>query len=113
MRHVNDDKLDRVLAAYRDATSEIEPSPEFLASVWRKIEEQRPVAWLTALGFWSPRVAAAGVAAAALLAFSTWIDRASDRKQAVLESTYVEKLTADSMDEHDQALWVLAGRLRR
>lgn len=113
MRQQDEGKLDRLFAAYRDATPEIEPSPEFLASVWRKIEEQRPSSWLNALGFWSPRVAALGVLAAGALAFSTWLDQTNHREAAVLESSYVEKLTVDSLDEHDQALWVLAGRLHR
>ena len=112
MSQENNRKLDRVFAAYREATSNIDSSPQFLAGVWRRIEEQRPVGWLNVLGIWSPRLAAAAVAAAALLTFSTWLDHAIQREQAVLESSYVEALTADSLDEHDEALWVLAGRRR-
>ncbi len=113
MRQELNRELDRLFAAYRDATSGLEASPEFLAGVWRKIEQRRPAAWLTALGLWSPRLAAVGALAAALLMLSSWPADRRQREAAIIERTYVEALIADSMDEHDEALWTLAGHRRR
>jgi len=38
-----DRDLDRLFAAYRDSTADVEPSGAYVAGVWRKIEEARPV----------------------------------------------------------------------
>ncbi len=108
MHRGTEQELDRLLARYRDAIPELEPSAEFLSQVWRRIEDSRPTSW-TAIVHWAPRVAAAGALAAVLLAASAWIPDQQRRQQAVLESSYVEALTADSLDEHDEALWIMAG----
>lgn len=113
MRQEDNRELDALFADYREATSDIEPSPEFLANVWRAIEQRRPSDWLVALGIWSPRVAAAGALAALALTLSTWSPRTAGGKATVIEHSYLEVLTSESMDEHDEALWILAGRLHR
>ena len=108
MQENSEQELDRLFADYRDSIPELEASPDFLASVWRRIEESRPTSW-TAILLWAPRVAAAGAIAAALLAVSVWIPAQQDRQEAVLDRSYVEALTVDSLDEHDGALWIMAG----
>jgi len=99
----------RARAAYPD---EIEPSPEFLAGVWARIEAVRPTDWLAVIERWSPRIAFAGIAAAALMTAAVWIPEQAERHAAAVESSYLEALAADSMDEHDGAMWVLAGLKR-
>lgn len=106
-------ELDEVFAAYRDATPTPEPSPDFLAQVWRKIEERRPSEWLDLIRIWSPRLAGAGVLAAALLTYSTYESQRIARAATIVEKTYVEALTSDTLDEHDEALWTMAGNRRR
>ena len=82
----------------------------FLAGVWAKIEAARPTDWLAVIERWSPRIAFAGVAAAALLTASVWIPgQHAQRHSAAVDQSYVDALTVDSMDEHDGAMWTLAG----
>lgn len=100
--------LDRMFAAAREHEPQVDPSPEFMALLWRKIEENRPQSWLNLIKQWSPRLAAVAAAAAITLTLAmNFTDSAMSDE--MLESTYVDVLTADSMDEHDQALWTLAG----
>ena len=108
----HDKFLDRMFEIYRDALGEFEPSPEFMPNLWAKIESHRPVSWLTHLVAWSPRLAFASVAVAALLIASMWLPQGQFSDTAVLESSYVDVLTLDSMDEHDGALWQLAENAR-
>jgi len=109
MQRKSEHELDQLFAEYRDAIPELEPSPEFLANVWRRIDENRSSGWLTFLRQWAPRVAAAGALAAGLLTASVWIPAQRARHEAVLDHSYVEALTVDSLDEHDGALWIMAG----
>jgi hypothetical protein len=102
-------ELDRLFAAYRESMPEPEPSAEFLANVWRRIEENRSSIWTAVLQAWAPRVAAVGVLAAVLLTASVWIPQERARQDAILNESYIEALTVDSLDEHDGALWILAG----
>lgn len=108
MKGNSEQELSRLFAKYRDAIPDIEPSPDFLAGVWQRIEANRPTSW-TALLQWAPRVAAAGALAAAILIASVWIPAQQKRQQEVLDHSYVEALTVDSLDEHDTALWIMAG----
>jgi hypothetical protein len=105
----NEHELDQLLAAYRDAIPDLEPSPEFLANVWRRIEANRPSIWTAVLQAWAPRVAAAGVLGAALLTASVWIPQRRAQRDLLLDRSYIEALTVDSLDEHDGALWIIAG----
>lgn len=103
-------ELDALFAQAKTAfPAEIEPSPEFLAGVWARIEAARPTDWLAMIERWSPRIALAGVAAAMIMAASVWIPQAADQRAAAIDSSYIEALTFDSMDEHDGAMWTLAG----
>ncbi len=109
MQRHSEQELDRLFEDYRDAIPEVEPSPDFLARVWEKIEQNRAAGWLPFLRLWAPRVALAGGLAAALLTASVWIPAQQQRQEAVLEQSYVEALTVESLDEHDGALWIMAG----
>jgi len=103
-------ELDALFARAKDAfPDEIEPSPEFLAGVWSRIEAARPTDWLAVIERWSPRIALAGVAAALVMAVSVWTPSHTGQHAAAIDSSYVEALTFDSMDEHDGAMWQLAG----
>lgn len=107
-----DRDLDRTFAAYRAATPEFEPSPRFLAGIWERIEATRPVAWLAPLRLWGLRLAAAAAVVAILLSGYVKYTVAASNDIDVLSTTYADVLTADSLDEHDQALWVLAENSR-
>ncbi len=100
--------LDRMFEIYREALGEFEPSREFLPNLWARIESRRPVSWLTHLVAWSPRLAFASAAIAAVLIASMWLPKEHSDEAVILESSYVDVLTLDSMDEHDGALWQLA-----
>ena len=109
MRQDRNHRLERLFEQYREATHAPEPSSDFLAQVWARIESRRPVAWLDLLDVWAPRWIAAGLTAAALLSFGAWSFEREAEAAAVVRQSYVEALTADTMDEHDEALWTLAG----
>lgn len=107
-----DEELGRVFESYDRSVPEIDASPDFLPGVWRRIEERRSLGWLAPLQLWSPRLAAAGALAAALLVGSLWLSGRALIDSALLEESYVDALTADSMDEHDGSLWAQAGNRR-
>ena len=109
MQANREQELDRLFAEYRAAMPELEPSPDFTAKVWRRIEEARPSLWTSMLQLWAPRIAAVGALAAAVLTVSMWIPEQRERHEAVLNRSYLEALTVDSLDEHDGALWIMAG----
>ena len=104
--------LDRAFTAYRAATPEIEPSPRFMAGIWERIEATRPVAWLAPLRLWGIRLAAAAAVVTILLSGYVKYTVATSNDIDVLNTTYADVLTADSLDEHDRALWVLAENSR-
>lgn len=108
----SDQALDRVFTLYRAATPEFEASPRFLAGIWERIEATRPVAWLAPLRLWGTRLAAAAAVVTILLAGYVKYTVATGSDIDVLNTTYADVLTADSLDEHDQALWVLAENSR-
>ena len=106
----NEQELDALFAKAKTAfPEEIEASPEFLAGVWARIEAARPTDWLAVIERWSPRIALAGLAAAFAMTASVWIPNHADQHSKAIDSSYVEALTFDSMDEHDGAMWTLAG----
>lgn len=107
-----DEFLDRMFAAYREALGEFRSSPQFLPLLWARIEARRPAGWFTHLAAWSPRLALAALAFAALLIASLGLPYGQSNESAVLEASYVDVLTLDSMDEHDRALWQLAENKR-
>ena len=102
--------LSRLFATYKNLLGDFEPTPAFIPMVWRRIEARRNEndSWANYLIAWSPRLAFAAVAAALLLIASLWVPFGSDRESTLMSTTYVDVLTASSMDEQDGALWALA-----
>ena len=110
MSQQNEQELDALFAKARTAfPDEIEASPEFFSAVWARIEAARPTDWLAVIERWSPRIALAGLAAAVMITASVWIPSHADQHALAVDSSYIEALTFDSMDEHDGAMWTLAG----
>jgi hypothetical protein len=105
-----DEFLDRLFGMYREVLGEFEPTPAFVAKVWAKIDSRRRerASWASYLIAWSPRLAIASFAVAALLVASQWMPIGNESDSALLDSSYVDVLALDSMDEQDEALWVLA-----
>lgn len=101
--------LDRMFATYRELLGDYEPTPAFTALVWRRIEARKAegVGWAAYLFAWAPRLAFGSLVLAVLLLLSNWV-QPQDTDSIVLDSTYVDALALDSMDEDDEALWVLA-----
>ncbi len=110
MRTNRDEFLNNLLAMYRDLLGEFEPSPAFAARVWAAIEARKEdgPSWLSYLIAWSPRLAAASVALAALAVASQWAFVGPNRDSLVLESSYEDVLIRTAMDQSDGAIWVLA-----
>ncbi|MBI1356285.1 MAG: hypothetical protein GC160_18240 [Acidobacteria bacterium] len=110
MAEQREQELDQLFRAAQDAfPEELDPSPEFLAGVWARIEASRPTDWLAVIERWSPRIAVAGVAAAAIMSSALWFPNHAAQHAAVVDKSYIEALTVDSLDEHDGAMWILAG----
>ena len=94
MSHELDRELDAVFAAARRAfPDEIEPSAEFMPSIWRRIEEARTVSWLAVLRRWSPRLVATASAATAALALAVALGQKP----------------AESGNESPSRLWAVCG----
>jgi hypothetical protein len=103
-------ELDNLFASSRNAFPELEASPSFLGDVWTKIEARRAPSWMMLVSRWAPRLALAGSLAAAAITFAATMNSQTSRSQEVLNSSYVDVLTADSFDEQEGSHWVLAGR---
>lgn len=105
-----DEFLDRLFAMYKELLGEFEPTPAFVAKVWARIDSRRQerASWASYLIAWSPRLAIASFAVAALLVASQWMPLRYESDSALLDSSYVDVLALDSMEEQDEALWVLA-----
>lgn len=104
--------LDRALASYNESIPEFEPSPRFLAGIWEKIEATRPAAWILPMRLWGMRLAASAAVLTVLLSGYVKYTVATSNDIDFLNTTYADVLTADSLDEHDQAMWVLAENSR-
>ena len=105
-----DEFLDRLFGMYKELLGEFEPTPAFVAKVWAEIDSRRQArtSWAHYLITWSPRLALASLAVAALLVASQWTTFGTESDSALLDSSYVDVLALDSIDEQDEALWVLA-----
>lgn len=104
--------LDRLLAAYRAALPDVEPTPQFLPGIWQRIDAAKPVSWLFPLRQFAVRLVAASALAAAILTGSAMLTkphRAADAED--LGATYVDVLTVASMDEDEGVLWQQAVNL--
>lgn len=105
-----DDFLDRLFATYRSLVGDFEPSPAFIAMVWQRIEARREEqgGWASYLVAWTPRLLYGSLALALILIASQWLPINDRREDALMESSYVDVLTENSLDEQDSALWALA-----
>ncbi|MEX2301683.1 MAG: hypothetical protein WD733_12145 [Bryobacterales bacterium] len=105
-------RLSRLLAAYREALGDPEPSPQFLPAIWQKIDAAKPISWIFPLKQFALRLVAASALGAAILTGSAMLtpDRSADAED--LGATYVDVLTVSSMDEDEGVLWLQAESLR-
>ena len=105
-----DEFLDRLFELYRELLGEFEPTPAFVAKVWARIDarKQARASWASYLIAWSPRLAIASFALAALLVASEWMPLGNGSDSVLLDSSYVDVLALDSMEGQDEALSVLA-----
>lgn len=110
MNRNTEQELDELFASARSAFPEIEPSPNFMIDMWAKIEDRRAPSWMMLVSRWSPRLALAGGLAAAVITFTAAENHQASRSQELLNSSYVDALTADSFDADEGSHWVLAGR---
>ena len=110
MQRESETVMDRLFGAYRQFLGEFEPTPMFVARVWRAIEARKleRTSWAAYLIWWAPRLACASFAIAAILVAAQWTPLGNDVKSALLDATYVDVLALDSIDEQDGALWIVA-----
>jgi len=92
--------LDGLFARYREACPEVEPSANFMPSIWARIEAQRERGWMWHLGVYARRMAVATAAACMLLVGlhigSTW------NAETLISRGYVDVLR-DSAATEDYA----------
>ena len=89
MQNLNDD-FDSLLAAYRDACPDVEPSERFMPGLWSKIEARQSSAVL--LTRWS-KIFVTAAAALTLLMSVILIPHVQSRD--VYNSSYIDVLSAD------------------
>jgi hypothetical protein len=105
-------RLDRLLAAYRDALGDPEPSPQFLPAIWQRIDAAKPISWIFPLQQFAVRLVAASALGAAILTGSAMLTSQPSADAEDLGATYVDVLTVSSMDEDEGVLWLQAESLR-
>jgi hypothetical protein len=86
------DGFDKLMRAYRDACPEIEPSPNFMPNLWRKIEQRQ--------SFWPTfeHLARTGVLAAAIVSLVLLVLNFAGAHPASAQS-YIDALMADHTAE--------------
>ena len=108
------DGLCRLFAAYREACPDLEGSANFVPNVWEAIERSRPASWVFPLRFWARRLVMSATLATGLLIgyLALWQGPAATPTADVLETSYLDVLTAESLDEQDAEFWRLAENKR-
>lgn len=108
------DGLARLFAAYREACPDLEGSANFVPNVWEAIERSRPASWVFPLRFWARRLVMSATLATGLLIgyLAVWQGPAPGPTADVLEASYLDVLTAESLDEQDAEFWRLAENKR-
>ena len=107
---MNDEReawLDRLFAAYRGAFSDPDASPEFIPSIWARIDEERHLGWVWPMRQWATRVVGAAVTAIFILAAVLLLPNGGPSVD-VREASYVDTLTADSFDEGEAHVLLIA-----
>lgn len=113
MSSEQDVRLYGLLAVYRDALSDPEPTPQFLPGVWQKIDAAKPVSWIFPLQQFAVRLVAASALAAAILTGSAMLTSSHRSPDAEdLGASYVDVLTVASIDDDESVLWLQAESLR-
>lgn len=91
MSRFDEERLDALFRAYRDAFPDPEPSPGFMPGLWEKIEARRRYSW--SLRRWAGGFVTAAAAVCMLMAvFLVW---PVSSNQSVYTSTYIEALGDD------------------
>ena len=90
--------LDRLFAAYRNVFGDLDASPEFIPSIWARIDEERRLGWVWPMRQWATRLVGAAVTAIFVLAAVLSLPNGSVSVD-IREASYVDTLTADSFDE--------------
>ncbi len=97
--------LDRLLAAYKDALPEVEPSAAFMPRLWERIESQQ--SWRSQLWHWANSLAAAAVMASLFLVMLQMLPRTST---SFYSATYLETLASQHDNDEVLSALALAGR---
>jgi len=94
MRH-DEEKLDALFSAYRQAFPDIDAGPEFMPKLWERIESRRPVArtWRWFAGGFVTASAAICLLLAAFVSMPS-------ANHPVYTSTYVDALENDQDDDN-------------
>ena len=87
-----DDELNRLFRAYREACPDPEPSAHFMPGVWRRIEERRRFS--SALRRWTGAFVTAS--AALCVALAVYTHSLASGELPVLTTAFVESLETDT-----------------
>jgi hypothetical protein len=90
--------LDRLFAACRNTFGDMDASPEFIPSIWARIDEERRLGWVWPMRQWATRLVGAAVTAIFILAAVLSLSNGNTSVD-IREASYVDALTADSFDE--------------
>lgn len=90
------ERLDRLLAAYRSACPDVDPSPEFMPVLWRRIEERRSA--VTLFRRWARGFAT--VAAAACVLLGLLLSVPQPHESPFYSATYLDTLAEDPSTEN-------------
>jgi hypothetical protein len=100
-------ELDALLAAYREACSAPEPSPDFMPRLWQQIEARRSVSYT--FGRWTRALVTAAAAICLLLGL---LQAYMPVRPAFYTKTYIEALQEESSTDspaYVEAQWLEDG----
>ena len=90
-------RLDGLLAAYRDACPEPEPSPDFMPRLWARIEGRRQTQEVFAWRRWAQAFLSLAAVTCLLIVVLQVLPPSSS---AYFHSTYIDQLSEDDGPEH-------------
>ncbi|MBV9295998.1 MAG: hypothetical protein JO145_10535 [Acidobacteriaceae bacterium] len=91
----DDSRLDQLFQTYRASCPDPEPQPDFMPTLWQKIEARRSFGF--AFELWARTVVTASAALCVLLLFLNFV---SPSQSHALAPTYVDALMADHTAEN-------------
>ena len=94
----DNERLDSLFLAYREACPDPEASPDFMPRLWQKIEARERVSVL--FGRLSRNLVTAAVALTVMMALALSMMRLQNRSPYDQNQTYVEVLAADHLQEN-------------